>query len=48
MHMTNKKRAQKEKNDKSRGYSPMNTGTRNMGFESNNARKAHLHIKFYE
>ncbi len=42
-HMTKKKQAIREKNNLKRAFSPINTGTRCMGFESNNARKAALH-----
>ncbi|MCQ2910842.1 MAG: hypothetical protein MJ244_01520 [Clostridia bacterium] len=38
-HMTNKKRLEREKNNRMRGFNPMNTGTRDMGYKSNNERK---------
>ncbi len=44
-HMTRKKKERKAKNDLLRVYNPMNTGTRNMGFKSNNERKACLHMR---
>lgn len=47
-HMTNKKKKQKAINDLKRGYSPMNTGTRDMGFKSNNDRKDYLFRKLAE
>lgn len=42
-HMTNKKRKERDKNALNRGFNGFNTGTRNMGYESNNARKAAAH-----
>ena len=38
-HMTNKKRALRDKNRKARVESGFNTGTRDMGYASNNERK---------
>lgn len=38
-HITNKKRREKEKNNLKRGFNGFNTGTRNMGYESNQQRK---------
>ena len=38
-HITNKKRREKEKNNRKRGFNGFNTGTRNMGYESNQQRK---------
>lgn len=38
-HVTNKKRKEKDKNNLKRGFNGFNTGTRNMGFESNQQRK---------
>ena len=43
-HMTNKKRKERDKNALNRGVNGFNTGTRNMGYESNNARKAAAHL----
>lgn len=48
MHLTNKKKLKREQNNRKRGMSPINTGTRNMGFKSNNDRKQYLAINFYE
>lgn len=45
-HMTNKKRKERDKNALNRGFNGFNTGTRNMGYESNNARKAAAHLKW--
>ena len=42
-HMTKKKRIMRDKNSRGRVMSGFNTGTRDMGFESNNDRKAQLH-----
>lgn len=44
-HMTNKKKRKKALNDLKRAYNPMNTGTRDMGFKSNNDRKDYLFKK---
>lgn len=44
-HMTNKKRKERDKNALNRAFNGFNTGTRNMGYESNNARKAVAHLK---
>lgn len=44
-HMTRKKLEERRVNNLKRAFNPMNTGTRNMGYESNNARKADLHMK---
>lgn len=44
-HMTNKKRKERDKNALNRGFNGFNTGTRNMGYESNNARKAAAYLK---
>lgn len=44
-HMTKKKRKKRDKNARNRVMSGFNTGTRDMGFESNNERKAQLHKK---
>ena len=41
-HLTNKKKQQRAKNNLKRAFNPMNTGTRNMGFKSNNDRKDYL------
>ena len=38
-HMTKKKQAQREKNNRKRVFNGFNTGTRSMGFKSNQARK---------
>ena len=38
-HITNKKRKEKEKNNRNRGFNGFNTGTRDMGYESNQQRK---------
>ena len=43
-HMTNKKRKERDKNALNREFNGFNTGTRNMGYESNNARKAAAHL----
>ena len=43
-HLTNKKKKQKEKNNKARGFNGFNTGTRDMGFESNQKRKEQAFI----
>ncbi|HKM34242.1 MAG TPA: hypothetical protein VJY54_05825 [Lachnospiraceae bacterium] len=42
-HMTRKKRKKRDKDLRSRVSSGFNTGTRDMGFESNNERKDQLH-----
>lgn len=42
-HLTNKKKLQKNKNNRLRVFNHMNTGTRDMGFTSNQERKAYLH-----
>ena len=47
-HLTKKKLAEREKNNRSRGISGFNTGTRSMGFSSNNERKAYLHKQLAE
>ncbi|MCQ2749561.1 MAG: hypothetical protein MJ246_06330 [Clostridia bacterium] len=39
-HMTNKKRILRDKNRRNRSESGFNTGTRDMGYASNNDRKA--------
>lgn len=44
-HLTKKKIAEREKNNRLRGMNEFNTGTRDMGYESNNARKAALHMQ---
>lgn len=44
-HMTNKKRKQRERNNLKRAFNPMNMGTRDMGFKSNNDRKDYLFRK---
>ncbi len=44
-HMTNKKRKLRDYNALSRVTNGFNTGTRNMGYVSNNARKAALHMQ---
>lgn len=44
-HMTNKKRIKREKNNRKRGFNGFNTGTRDMGYESNQERKAKLHLE---
>lgn len=44
-HMTNKKRKIRDYNALSRVTNGFNTGTRNMGYESNNARKAAVHMQ---
>ncbi len=44
-HMTNKKRIQRDKNARNRGVNGFNTGTRDMGFKSNQDRKDHLFRK---
>lgn len=44
-HMTNKKRLERDKNARNRGYNGFNTGTRSMGFKSNNDRKDYLFKK---
>lgn len=41
-HLTNKKRKEREKNNLNRGLNGFNTGTRSMGFKSNNDRKDFL------
>lgn len=38
-HLTNKKRKQRDLNNRERGFNGFNTGTRSMGFKSNNDRK---------
>ena len=38
-HLTEKKKKEKEKNNLKRGFNGFNTGTRNMGYESNQQRK---------
>ena len=43
-HLTKKKLLEREKNNKLRATNGFNTGTRNMGFVSNNARKAASHL----
>lgn len=48
MHMTRKKKLEREKNNRKRNFSPINTGTRNMGFASNNDRKDYLNSNYYE
>lgn len=47
-HMTNKKRKQRERNNLKRAFNPMNMGTRDMGFKSNNDRKDYLFRKLAE
>ena len=42
-HMTQKKKRMRDKNNKLRVITNMNTGTRDMGFSSNQDRKAYLH-----
>lgn len=42
-HMTKKKQNDRARNNLKRAFSPMNTGTRFMGYESNQARKDALH-----
>lgn len=42
-HMTKKKAKERERNNLQRCFSGFNTGTRSMGYESNNARKAAIH-----
>lgn len=42
-HMTKKKFRERTRNNLNRAFSPMNTGTRSMGYESNQARKDALH-----
>lgn len=44
-HLTNKERLLREKNNRNRGFNGFNTGTRSMGFVSNQARKASAHAK---
>lgn len=44
-HMTNKKRKIRDYNALNRATNGFNTGTRNMGYESNNARKAAVHMQ---
>ncbi len=41
-HMTRKKKRQREKNNRKRAFNGFDTGTRSMGFESNQARKDYL------
>lgn len=41
-HVTKKKLKEREKNNRNRGFNGFNTGTRSMGYSSNNARKADL------
>lgn len=41
-HLTNKKRRQRKKNNLTRAFNGFNTGTRSMGFKSNNDRKDYL------
>lgn len=41
-HLTNKKMKERKKNNLGRSYNGFNTGTRNMGFGSNNERKTYL------
>ena len=38
-HTTKKKEIQKEQNNRKRAVTPMNTGTRDMGYKSNQDRK---------
>ncbi len=40
-HKTIKKSKEKEKNNRNRSFNGFNTGTRDMGFESNQQRKEH-------
>lgn len=42
-HMTKKKLEKRNKNNLGRSFNGFNTGTRSMGFVSNNERKAALH-----
>ena len=44
-HLTKKKMKEREKNNRNRGFNGFNTGTRDMGFRSNNDRKAALTLK---
>lgn len=38
-HITNKVRIEKEKNNRNRGFNGFDTGTRDMGYKSNQDRK---------
>ena len=44
-HLTKKKMKERERNNRNRGFNGFNTGTRDMGFRSNNDRKAALTLK---
>ena len=43
-HLSKKKKELKAENNKLRAFNSFNTGTRNMGFKSNNERKAASHM----
>lgn len=47
-HLTNKKKKEKDKNSKKRVRVNFNTGTRNMGYKSNNDRKEDSFVKANE
>lgn len=44
-HLTKKKLAERNRNALKRAFSPMNMGTRDMGYKSNNERKVALKAK---
>lgn len=41
-HLTKKKKIEKEKNNRSRGFNGFDTGTKDMGFGSNQERKVKI------
>lgn len=47
-HLTKKKLREREKNNKLRVFNGFNTGTREMGYASNQERKAAAHAKSWE